>query len=59
MEMSKAKVVDIPQKGFGIILTKDVKKDEVLFKEEPICSAQMMWGKKLNYSGMIVRLEII
>ena len=49
----KFKIIEIPEKGFGIILTKNAKKDEIIFKEEPICSAQMLWGKKLNYLGKL------
>jgi len=42
-------VVDFPQKGKGLIALEDCEEDETLFSEEPICSAQMAWGKKLNY----------
>ena len=42
-------VVDIPQKGKGLIALEDCEEDETLFSEEPICSSQMAWGKKLNY----------
>ena len=44
-------IVEIPEKGRGIVATKDLKEDEVLFTETPICSAQMSWGVKLGYLG--------
>ena len=42
-------IVEIPEKGRGLVATEDLKEDEVLFEESPICSAQMSWGVKLNY----------
>ena len=44
-------IVEIPEKGRGIVATKDLKEEEVLFTEIPICSAQMSWGVKLGYLG--------
>ena len=44
-------IVEIPEKGRGIVATKDLKEEEVLFTEVPICSAQMSWGVKLGYLG--------
>jgi len=42
-------IVEIPEKGRGIVATKDLKEEEILFTETPICSAQMSWGVKLGY----------
>jgi len=44
-------IVEIPEKGRGIVATKDLKDEEVLFTEVPVCSAQMSWGVKLGYLG--------
>ena len=44
-------IVEIPEKGRGIVATKDLKEEEILFTETPICSAQMSWGVKLGYLG--------
>ena len=46
-------VVDFPQKGKGLIALEDCEEDETLFSEEPICSAQMAWGRKLNYKEIL------
>jgi len=43
-------VVNIPEKGRGLIATQDHKEGKVLLEEEPICSAQFSWGRKLGYS---------
>ncbi|CAG5100352.1 Oidioi.mRNA.OKI2018_I69.XSR.g16964.t1.cds [Oikopleura dioica] len=43
-------VVNIPEKGRGMIATEDHKEGKVLLEEEPICSAQFSWGRKLGYS---------
>merc|ERR1711935_82238 len=48
-EIMKYGVVDVPDKGRGLVARSAVDEGEVLFEESPICSAQMAWGAKLNY----------
>lgn len=42
-------VVKIAEKGRGLVATTDHKEGATLLEEEPICSAQFSWGRKLDY----------
>ena len=45
--LSRMEVVNIPEKGRGLIATQDHKEGKVLLEEEPICSAQFrIWARK-------------
>ena len=52
-------VVDFPQKGKGLIALEDCEENETLFSEEPICSAQMAWGRKLNYKEILASFKTL
>lgn len=45
------KIVEISEKGRGIVAEKSFDEGEILFDEVPLCSAQFSWGRHLGYKS--------
>lgn len=44
-------IVEVPEKGRGIVSKCELEADSVLFVEQPVCSAQFSWGRHLGYAA--------